>query len=119
MEGIKSDEKVEWTTQTLYADGEIEFVELCFHIPAELWTKFKSSELYKELIREFSHLEKWEKVDIEQEVFFKEKYEEITTGKSTINEIRKENGLEPLMVENAYKIYSSQRVGMRDAHVDK
>lgn len=36
MEDIKKSEKVEWTTQELYADGEIEFVELCFHIPAEL-----------------------------------------------------------------------------------
>lgn len=29
--------------------------------------------------------------------------EELTTGKLTINEIREKNGLEPLMVEDAYK----------------
>lgn len=32
-----------------------------------------------------------------------EDYEELTTGKSTINEIRKRNGLDPLMVDNACK----------------
>ncbi|OFV72079.1 hypothetical protein ACWI_03290 [Acetobacterium wieringae] len=32
-----------------------------------------------------------------------EDYEGLTTGASTINEIREKNGLDPLIVENAYK----------------
>jgi hypothetical protein len=58
MDEKNNGEKVEWEKQSFYADGEIEFVELRFIIPAGQWAKFKKSILYKKLTGEFSHLEK-------------------------------------------------------------